>query len=66
MALNVENVVDRGMHPKKVPCRADALEALHLALPLSGRLMRVLGPIVLPSSAFVSVLESQVAGRGAV
>ena len=38
--------------------RARALEALHLALPPSGRLMRILRSIVLPSSTLMQVLES--------
>src|SRR5580704_14325507 len=47
MALDVENVVSGSVGGEEFLRRARALEALHLALPPSGRLMRILGPIVL-------------------
>ena len=47
MVLDVENVVSGGVGGEEFLRRARALEALHLALPPSGRLMRILGPIVL-------------------
>ncbi len=46
--------------------RAGALEALHLALSPSGRPMRILGAMVLPSPAFVAALDPEIVGRGAV
>jgi hypothetical protein len=46
--------------------RARALEALHLALPPSGQLMRILGPIVFPSPAIMQVVDAEVEGRCAV
>src|SRR5271157_656112 len=46
--------------------KARALEALHLALPPSGRLMRILGPIVLPSPAVVQVVDAEIEGCCAV
>ena len=66
MALDGEGVVDRGMTCEKFLRGADAFEALHLALPPSGRLMRVLGAIVLPSPAFVSTFDPEIMGRSAV
>jgi hypothetical protein len=36
---------------------------LHLALPPSGRLMRILSPIVLPPAALMQVLDAEIAGR---
>jgi hypothetical protein len=39
---------------------------LHLALPSSGRLMRILRPIVPPSAALMQVLDAEIAGRWGV
>ena len=66
MALDVENVVSGGVGGEEFLRRARALEALHLALPPSGRLMRILGPIVLPSPAVVQVVDAEIEGRCAV
>ena len=49
MALDVESVVDGGMRREEFLRAASALETSHLALPPSGRLMRILGPIVAAS-----------------
>jgi hypothetical protein len=46
--------------------RTRALEALHLALPPSGRLMRILGSIVFPSPAIMQVVDAKIEGRCAV
>jgi hypothetical protein len=43
-----------------------ALEELHLALPSSGRLVRILGAIVLPATAFMMSLDSEMVGGGAI
>jgi hypothetical protein len=43
-----------------------ALETLHLALPSSGRLMRIFGPIVPPSPALMQAFEAESAGRCAI
>src|SRR5271166_4843705 len=59
MALDVENVVYGGVGGEEFLRRARALEALHLALPPSVRLMRILGPIVLPSPAVVQVVDAR-------
>src|SRR5271157_1388913 len=66
MALDVENVVYGGVGGEELLGRACALEALHLALPPSGRLMRILGPIVLPSPAIMQVVDAEIEGCCAV
>ncbi len=48
MALDVEDIMDGGVGREKSQSRSGALEALHLALAPSGRLMRILGAIVRP------------------
>jgi hypothetical protein len=57
MALDVEGVVDGGMDRGEFLRRAGALEALHLALPASRRLMRILDAIVFPSPALMAALS---------
>jgi hypothetical protein len=44
-------------------CAEQALLKLHLALPPSGRQMRILGPIVLPPAALMHGLDAEIAGR---
>jgi hypothetical protein len=63
MALDVENVVSGGVGGEELLRRARALETLHLALPPSGRQMRILGPIVLPSPALMQVLDAEIMPR---
>jgi hypothetical protein len=46
MALQVEGIVNGGVHAEKTLGGASRLEPLHLALPSSHGLMRVLGSIV--------------------
>ena len=53
MALKVEGVVDGGMHAEKALGGSSRFEPLHLALSSPYRLMRVLGPIVLPEPLFM-------------
>ena len=48
MALEVEGVVDGGVHAQKSLGGASRLEPLHFALSPSHRLVRVFGSIVLP------------------
>jgi hypothetical protein len=45
---------------------AAVLEALHLALPPSGRLMRILSPIVPPPATLMQMLDAEIAGRRGV
>src|SRR5215207_3371097 len=47
MTLDVEGIVDGGVRGEKSLSGAGGLEPLHLALPSSHRLVRVLRPIVL-------------------
>jgi hypothetical protein len=61
-ALDVECVVDGGVDREDFLSGAWALEALHLALPSSGRLMRILGPIVLPPTALMAAVDPEIAG----
>jgi hypothetical protein len=63
MALDIESVVHGGVGREKLLRGACALEPLHLALPPSGRLMRILGPIVLLPAALMQVLDAEIAGR---
>ena len=53
MALKVEGIVDGGMHAEEALGGSRRLEALHLALSSSHRLMRVFGPIVAPERLFM-------------
>jgi hypothetical protein len=66
MALDIESVKDGGMGWEEFLRRAGALETLHLALPSSGRLVGILGPIVLPSPTLMQVLEAEIACRSAI
>jgi hypothetical protein len=43
-----------------------ALEAPHFALPPSGRLIRILGPVVFPPAALMKVLDAKIVGRWGV
>ena len=66
MALDVESVVDGGVGREEFLRRASALETLHLVLPPSGGLMRILGPIVFPSPALMQLFDAEIAGRCAI
>ena len=66
MALDVEGVVGGGVGGEELLRRARALKPLHLALPPSGRLMRILGPIVPLPAALMQVLDAEIAGRWGV
>ena len=46
MALNIEGVVDRGMHAEEALSRSSRFEALHFALSSPHWLMRILGAII--------------------
>src|ERR1700730_17074801 len=60
MALNVEGILCCCMHWEMRGSRA--LEPLHLALSSSGRLMRILGSVVAPSTAFMAFCDSRIPG----
>jgi hypothetical protein len=66
VALDVEGVVDGGMDREEFLGGAWAPETLHLALPSSGRLMRILCPIVLPPTALMTALDPEIVGGGAI
>jgi hypothetical protein len=63
VALDVESVGDDNVRGQNFLRGACALEALHLAFPPSGRLMRILDTIVLPPPAFVSTLDPEILNR---
>ena len=66
MALEVESVVDGGVHAEKRLGGASRLEALHFALSSSHRLMRVFGSIVAPKLLLVRAVQSQTPERAGV
>ena len=66
MALDVEGVVDGCVGREKSLGRAPALEALHLAFPSSGRLMRILGAVVSPSAGTMPTFDPKIAGSGPI
>ena len=63
MTLDVESVVGCGMKREKSLRGCDALEPLHLPLPSSGWLMRILRSVVAPSTTFMVFCHSKITGR---
>ena len=59
MALEIEGVVDGGVHAEKPLGGASRLEPLHFALSSSHRLMRVFGPIVFAQAPLMRAVQSQ-------
>ena len=57
MALEVEGVVDGGVHAENALCGARRLEPLHFTLASAHRLMRVLRPIVLSEPLLVGAAQ---------
>jgi hypothetical protein len=53
MALKVESVVHGRVHAEEALGGSSRLEALHIALASSYRLMRVFSPIVSPEPLFI-------------
>ena len=66
MALEVERVVDGGVHAEKTLGGASRLEALHFALSPWHRLMRVFGSIILPQPLLMRAGQSQTLERAGV
>jgi hypothetical protein len=66
MALEVEGVVDGGVHAEKPLGGASRLEALHFALASSHRLMRVFRSIIFPQPLLMRAGQSQTPERGGV
>ena len=66
MALEVEGIVDGGMHAQKTLGGASRLEPLHFALAPSHRLMRIFRPIVLSQPLMMRASQSQTPERRGV
>ncbi len=66
MSLNVEGVVDGGVHGEEALGRAGRLEALHLPLSSPDRLMGVFGPVVGPEPLFVATAETELSAGTAI
>ena len=66
MALEIEGVVDGGVHAEKPLGGASRLEPLHFALSPSHRLMRVFGAIISPQPLLMWASQSQTPERGGV
>ena len=66
MALDVEGVVDGAVRGEEALSGAGGLEPLHLALPSSHRLVRVLRPIVLAQALLVFCRHADLGFCGAI
>ncbi len=66
MALVVESVVGCCMYGKKSLRGSNVLEPLHLAFSSSCWLVRILGSIVAPSTAFMTTCNSKITGCGSI
>ena len=66
MALEVEGIVDRGMHAQKTLRRRRGFEALHLALASAHHLMRILRSIVLSQALLMVAGKSEMPEGSAV
>lgn len=58
MALEIEGIVDDGMHAEKTLGGSNRFEPPHLALSLSHHLMRIFCPIVLSEPLFMRAAQS--------
>jgi hypothetical protein len=63
MALDVESVLDSGVNAQEAFGGTGRFEMLHLPLPPSCRLMRILGPIVCAQALLVASRQSQTSSR---
>ena len=66
MALEIEGVVDGGVHAEKPLGGASRLEPLHLVLSPSHRLMRVFGAIIFAQPLLMCAGQSQAPERAGV
>src|SRR5450759_3177295 len=66
MTLDVEGILCCCLHREKSLRVSHALEPLHLPLPSSGRLMRILRSIVAPSTAFMAFSDSKITGCSSI
>src|SRR5208337_5687527 len=62
MALDVVGILCCCLHREKSLRGSHTLEPLHLPLPSSGRLMRILRSIVAPSTALMAFCDSKLTG----
>jgi hypothetical protein len=65
MTLEIEGVVDRGMHAEEALGRSSRFEPLDLAFSSPHRLMRILGAIVLPEPLLMKAGQLQLPERRA-
>ena len=66
MTLEIEGVVDRGMHAEEALGRSSRFEALDLALSSSYHLVGVLGPIIFAEPLVVMTGQMEFSERGAI
>src|SRR3984893_15645879 len=66
MALDVEGVIGGCVGGEKSLRGSHALDPLHLPLPSSGWLMRILRSIVAPSATLVAFCDSKMTGCGGI
>ena len=66
MALQIEGIVDGGVHAEETLGRSSGLEALLLALSSSHGLMRILYPIIPPEPLLMRTGQSETAERRGV
>ena len=66
MALDVEGILCCCMHWEESLRGSHALETLHLALPSSSWLMRILRSIVAPSTAFMTFCDPKMTGCSSI
>jgi hypothetical protein len=66
MALDVEDILDGGVGREKSLSRSGVLEALHLALSWTGRLMRILGATVRPTVDPMTSFDAEFSSRSGV
>jgi hypothetical protein len=66
VALQIEGIVDGGVHAEETLGRSSRLEALLLALSSSHGLMRILRPIILPEPLLMRTGQSETAERRGV
>src|SRR5208337_2038200 len=66
MTLDVEGILCCCLHREKSLRGSHALDPLHLPLPSSGRLMRILRSIVAPSTAFMTFCDPKMTGCSSI
>ena len=64
MALDLEGILNGGVRGEKSLRRSGALEPLHLAFSSPRRLMRILRPVVAPSTAVMAACKAKIMDGG--